>query len=81
MPLDSQAATKGVALTAKTCTDCGEAFDARRPFDYCIACARLPKRNKAVTYVLSSSGFKNNGCELVTVEQHFENQQHNHVRG
>lgn len=75
-------------MTAKTCVDCGDDFPVARDFDYCVRCSALrerpssPKRPAdAMTFVLSASGFKNNGAELATIEQHFENQQHNHVRG
>lgn len=75
-------------MTVKVCVDCGGTFPAAREFDYCVPCSarrELPSSPRrpadAVVYVLSASGFKNNGAELVRVEQHFENQQHNHVRG
>lgn len=64
------------------CSDCGKQFPYRRReagYDNCIVCASA--HPIVDTYVLSASGFKNNGAELVRVEQHFENQRDNHVRG
>lgn len=65
------------------CAECQGPMPLRRltecGFDYCIPCGERTPR--VTTYVLSASGFKNNGAELVPVDQHFANQQHNHVRG
>jgi hypothetical protein len=69
-------------VESSLCADCGKQFPFQRfeaGYENCLACSQA---NPIVdTYVLSASGFKNNGAELVRVEQHFKNQQDNHVRG
>ena len=69
-------------MTDATCRDCGESFNPKRAalgYDNCLACSAA---NPIVDmYVLSTSGFKNHGAELVRPEQHFEHQKDNHVRG
>lgn len=64
------------------CSECDNEMPLRRKtvagFDYCIPCGA---KKPGDIYVLGASGFKNNGAEIVRVEQHIENQKHNHVRG
>ena len=64
------------------CVDCGGEMPLRRlteaGFDYCKDCS---KHKTGETYFLNTSGFKNNGAEIVIASRHYEFQQDNQVRG
>lgn len=64
------------------CVECGSDMPIRRltaaGYDYCIKCS---ENRPGDLYFLNTSGFKNNGAEIVRASQHYEFQQHNQVRG
>lgn len=64
------------------CSECGEDMPLRRlteaRYTYCIGCS---EGKPGEMYFLNTSGFKNNGAEIVRADQHYEFQQHNQVRG
>jgi hypothetical protein len=47
-------------------------------YDYCVDCG---KSKPGEMYFLNTSGFKNNGAEIVIASRHYEFQQDNQVRG
>lgn len=65
-----------------TCVDCGGEMPLRRltdaGFNYCIDCSTS---KPGELYFLNTSGFKNNGAEIVIASRHYEFQQDNKVRG